>query len=192
MNGGFRSDGRASGTLGNPLYLGLYLALVIVAGVELLLTTWEGRLSVLHVGVTLVLVVVGVAFVASLSRAAWVACCAGVIVWIFFALRCRPATYSLRRIGIVFVAAGLAVAVIGFSLGSLPQNPVDVVGRLVPSRENQATATTRWLMWEAATNSILQRPLVGWGPNNYRLAAAANNSPRRLELEPSGSGRGCS
>ncbi|MBU2602632.1 MAG: O-antigen ligase family protein [Actinobacteria bacterium] len=180
---GFRVDGRAGSTLGNPLYSGAFLALAAILSLDLARRAHSGVGTALAAGAA-ALIVLGLGV--SWSRGAWLALAMGAVVWAGSALLDSESGSRAR-------VASLFVALAGWSLivGLL------VVPALAPARgvgvgaqgqeaaiEAGSSVETRLLMWGIAAEAALDRPLLGWGPNNYRFGAQQHMTAEKLELEP--------
>lgn len=59
---------------------------------------------------------------------------------------------------------------------------IPAVGRAVNTSWESIKATPRWVAWEIAWQSFLQRPFFGWGPNNYFYAFNLNYNPHSLDF----------
>ncbi len=197
MRLGFRGDGRASSTLGNPLYFGSYLSLVILVAFDQLAVWWgraraggDGALSGGGNGpmgaiLPAVAVLVGIAaLISTLSRGAWLGVIVGSVVWVIAGLRTgRVTTRPLA------VAVGVLILVVIVAVTEVPRLSV---ARLEPgarvgaaaSDVSMGTVRTRWYMWGIALHAIADRPIWGWGPNNYRFAAAQHMTTQKLAAEP--------
>jgi len=178
---GFRVDGRAGSTLGNPLYSGAFLALASVVALDLARTARSSFGTAVGAGAAGVIVLgLGVSW----SRGAWLALGAGGVVWAMATL--SDSTRGSRvRVASLFVAFALWGLVVGLF----------VVPTLAPARgvgvhegetsvEAGGSVETRLLMWGIAVDAALDRPLLGWGPNNYRFGAQRHMTVEKLELEP--------
>jgi O-antigen ligase/Flp pilus assembly protein TadD len=184
---GFRPDGRPSSTLGNPLFLGSYLALVIVCALDQVVTSlredrdraWELAGTV---AATVALLLSVLALVLTLSRGAWLGAAAGVVVWgIDVARRARVEMRVLGGLAAVLIVVAV-VAV--FAVPRLSSARLVVGDRVGVSSVATATLDTRWQIWGIAVDAIADRPVVGWGPNNYRFAAQRHMTAERLAAEP--------
>ncbi len=155
----FDVDDRLSGTLGSPAYLGAATALVLPALIGVTLDrSWSGWLrataGAAAAGST-------VALVGSGARAAWVGLAVAAVLC---AWAQRRRINSRRRAATLVAGAGAAV------LGLLV-----VVG---PSGERIASAFEsgepggrgRLDEWRVAAHVIVEHPLVGVGPEGYRIA----------------------
>ncbi len=183
---------RASSTLGNPDFLGAYLALAWPLPVVWLLSggpRWQRFLA------AVVLALLTSALALSHTRGAWIGSAAGALVLLFF-LRSR----------LKALTPWVALAVL---LGTLLVAPVDLGWRsplqgLVPSsgpppapHQDQTlakalaslaapttdrSALARLLLWQAALPLIEDSPLLGSGPNSYVAVATRYVSPAWVTL----------
>ncbi len=62
---------------------------------------------------------------------------------------------------LIFISIGITGAVIAYNKNFI----------------NHTTITTRFLNWHMAWHGFLEKPLLGWGPENYRLASDAHFEP---------------
>lgn len=142
---------RSHGTLGNPIFLGGYMALLLPVAVSGALTAprrwWlYGVAAVCLYG----------ALIASQTRAAWMAAAiAGVLL--FAGL--RGARLSGRRLAAVAIAFALATAVMTFT-----QPKVSLSQRALSAfRTGDASLAERIYLWKKTLPLIAQRPVLGWG-----------------------------
>ncbi|GAB4256181.1 MAG: hypothetical protein Kow00122_14380 [Thermoleophilia bacterium] len=82
---------------------------------------------------------------------------------------------------VVILLVGLGA---GLAAPRLTAERVDVGGRLAGTTESTGTVRTRLMMWGIALRGIADRPVFGWGPNNFRFAAQQHATAERLEAEP--------
>lgn len=75
-----------------------------------------------------------------------------------------------RAAAILFLAAGLAVSFVAF------QNR-DAAKRIFIDNFGQSTINSRLVVWEIAWRGFLERPLLGWGPENFGLVFARHYNP---------------
>jgi O-antigen ligase len=162
--------GRPGATIGNPIYFGAYMALMLLVGLELSLRAKAMAVVVIS-NAGLVLVTVGL--VGSLSRGPWLGAVAGVVVWT--ALRARDRTV---RGGLVVPLAVVVVvvAVFAWQLPHLSDAALSVGTRVEGSTPSVSatgepnTIATRVELWKVAAAATLDRPVVGWGPGNFVTA----------------------
>lgn len=181
---GFRPDGRVGSTLGNPLYMGAFLTLAVVSLLQVLATarTWVGRVAAAAAGCTLV---AGLAF--SWSRGAWLALAVGVVVWFAASVLADRAAWRRAAAGVVGVAVVAAVMALAVAPEVAPARGAGSDVTMADgssSKVGGSTVQTRLLIWGQAADAVADRPLLGWGPNNFRFAALRYTTAEKLELEP--------
>ena len=163
--------GRPGATVGNPIYLGAYMALMLLVGLELTRCVLGTSSSVVACTVGLVLVTVGL--VANLSRGPWLGAAAGVVVWAGLGLRRREVRGAVVvPLVVVVVAAGLFAWQLphlgdaGLSVGARAEGGTAAVS----STGEPNTIATRVELWKVAAAAMRDRPLLGWGPGNFVTA----------------------
>ena len=178
---GFGPGGRPGGTFGNPLYCGTFLVLALLAALSLLVSrqTRYGRAAALGAAA-----VMASSLAATYARGAWVAGAAGLAAWGLLSVRRAPAARRWVVIGLLVVAVCGIVAVALPSLAR-PSAPGPTAGATQSRALGEvSTVSSRLLIWRVALDAIRARPLLGWGPNNYRYAAQQYTTPERLQREP--------
>jgi len=160
------SAGRVYATLGNPVFLGGFLVLVVpmLTAVALAddsrvwrLTAWAGVLAGM------------VSLIATASRAAWVVALVEIAVLLAIVVRKRV---RIPRSALAAVVVGSAVgaSVIARSLRS--HDPVMNVAMRFSTifRGDGGSATERMLISRAAIRAVMDRPLFGFGPGRFSVA----------------------
>lgn len=160
-------DGRFQGSLGNPAYVAPYLMfMMFYAGYLWLAARRSGKSRKwtpwLYGGLIAVFFFF---FILSQTRGAFLGLGAGVFVfllYLLFAGRGRQKKWA----GVV-----LALVVLLGALGFLARNSSFVQklpeGRLLQISLSDATAQTRLWVWGEAWKGFLERPILGWGPENF-------------------------
>ncbi len=174
-----RNANRVSATLGNPIYLsgyGLFMFAVgsLLAFQEKIRTTWWyfaliglflGFFGIFLGGTrgTLIGLLLGI----------------GVLFLSYFFL---VKSEKIKRIFGIFILLAL---IIGGSLFAFRQTDfvkgIPTVGRLVNISLTSGTAETRIMAWGIAVESWQEKPIFGWGPNNYYYAFNKFYRPEFLE-----------
>ena len=175
--------GRPGATIGNPIYFGAYMALLLLVGLEL---TVRARDLVSAVACTVGLVLVTVGLVANLSRGPWLGAAAGVVVWAGLGLRRRDVRGAvIAPLVVVLVTAGLFawqlphLSDAGLSVGARTEGGTAVVA---PTGEPN-TIATRVELWKVAAGAMRERPLLGWGPGNFVTAGRQHMTARLVAAE---------
>ena len=149
----------AFGTLGNPNVLGGYLAMVLALAVG---EAIEARLPGARVLAVNAIVLVGLALLLTLSRSAWIASVAGVLVVVL-------ATGPLRVRVAIIGSAAVAIALIVFAAGAIGNGPEleqRVAARVLALND---PGSSRFGIWTNSMTLIASRPITGYGPDNVGL-----------------------
>ncbi|MDO8626771.1 MAG: O-antigen ligase family protein [Candidatus Magasanikbacteria bacterium] len=59
---------------------------------------------------------------------------------------------------------------------------IPAVGRAVNTSLSSVKSSPRWVAWAIAWESFVERPVFGWGPNNFFYAFNKHYNPRSLEF----------
>lgn len=78
---------------------------------------------------------------------------------------------NLSRLFLVLVAVG------GVALVALAIRPGNPVYQLMADKFSEGTVYTRIAVWEIAWKGFLDRPMLGWGPENFSLVFARYYNP---------------
>jgi O-antigen ligase len=159
--------GRFAGSLGNPAYVAPYLMfsmffaayLWISSKIAGTLTAWKSW----GYGVLIALFVVF--FWLSQTRGAFLGLAAGLFVAvIYLGLSGSRAVrkWSLLALGIL-VVLGLGI----YAVRNEPFVQTIPGGRLLQISFNDSSAQTRFWVWGEAWQGFLERPIFGWGPENF-------------------------
>lgn len=171
---------RVSSTLGNPIYVGGYgLFLAFVAGLLMIKernTVWRVIAAILGF-----LAILGIFFSGtrgSLAGFAGGVVAAAIVYAIFYKENKKVRYGSLGGV--------LAIVLITIILFALRDNPVVLkipgVDRLVTTTFESVKQSARWIAWEIAWKSFKERPVFGWGPNNFFYAFNEHYNPRSLDF----------
>ncbi len=171
---------RAAAPLDNPGQLGVFMVLGATASAASAFDSEVGdrgrRLALAGAGLCLA------GLLASGTRAALlglaVGAAAGAATW---AVRSSERG-SLRKVGAAVVGlALLGAAMLGLraadDAGGLP-GPEQVV-REISELDEDSTLQRRLVAWGAARKAVSERPLTGWGPENFRIAFDRHADPGR-------------
>lgn len=151
---------RGGSTLGNTSFLGSYLLF------NAFLTLWlfwrkKDLRSRSFLG--FVFLVIAGAIYFSQARAASGALLGGIVLLFLFWLSFKENSLKVKIVGRVFLSLFLLVAIISVFLVFVP-------GSFVYRKFGELTTQARFVNWEIAKKAFLERPLLGWGPENYPLA----------------------
>ncbi len=160
-------DGRFEGSLGNPAYVAPYLIFsMFFAGYLWIAARRERRATkVTAWGYGLLIVFFLFFFFLSQTRGAFLGIMLGVLVFLIYLL--FIGTRQERKWSGILLAIFLVLGGIGFAVRNtnfvknLPE------GRLLQLSLSDETAQTRLWVWGEAWQGFLERPVLGWGPENF-------------------------
>lgn len=189
-----RAATRPSSSIGNPIFVGEYLMMVLPLTIVALITTWgavrrqAGPSRYLVVGGLVVLMGLQLAaIVVTQSRGAFL----GLLAWTsYLGLLLAARAGNRRLLGGLVIAA---LAVVGLLLLiNLPTSPLAAVreipylGRLAEALDPETvTARVRILQWEAGVGLVTSDParlLVGYGPDTTRYVIGPFTSADLMDL----------
>lgn len=171
---------RVASTLGNPIYVGGYALFLTFLGTLLLLKDKNHTWKYVY-GFLMIFSVLGIFY--SGTRGSMLGLLAGVGVSLaVYAIALRG--YAKTRISI-----GALIVLVVFSVGALYMNRdsdfvqrIPAVGRAVNTSLSDVMASPRWVAWQIAWQSFVEKPVFGWGPNNYFYAFNAHYQPKSLSF----------
>lgn len=158
------AEGRATGLLGSPLWLGM----LVSAAPALTLPALQHRPAV---GAVL-LVPLAAAVQASGGRSVLLVLL-GTVGWV----AARSGTWRRGILVVAAVACGLVIGTAAARAGG----GVDVVSRLETTQASHFQP--RLEIWRAAAEAVAERPVFGWGPGRLRAATSDARSLETARLE---------
>ncbi len=175
------SQERTIATFGNPDYLAAWLVVALPLALSWLvrLRRPAARLAALAAWV-----LVALAMVLTLTRAAWVGAAAGSLIWGAWALGALPRPDRARILGFLLGAGFLLVLFLGaaVALQAEKQGPFTVAARLQSFRDFQDLSfRTRLFFWKAALHILEENPLAGTGPGGFPGAALQHRESEPVE-----------
>lgn len=160
-------DGRFEGSLGNPAYVAPYLMFSMFFAAYLWVSSRiAGTLTTIKSwGCGVLIFIFLFFFYTSQTRGAFLGLAAGaliLVVYLAFAGNKKVRKWSLIAIGVMIVL-GIGVLAIRNEpfLNNIPG------GRLAQISLSDSTAQTRFWVWGEAWKGFLERPVFGWGPENF-------------------------
>ncbi len=167
INHGAASDERVSSTIGNAAYLAGYLLFAAYFGLYLL---FKHRQNIYLKAYYLAFVLMDLFVMAQTgTRGAFLALIITAFLFLVYnviQLKNRKFKYSLLLVG-VLIALSIVLVYLNkdsnFVKNSLP------LQRLANISFSERTAQTRLMAWNAAWQGFLDRPLLGWGNENYYI-----------------------
>lgn len=169
--------GRGSATLGNPSYLGQFLAAnVFLAG----WLVYHDRLKRLKWIWVIAAVIIALGIMATRSRGALAAIGAATLfAGIVLAWKARGSARKWGRRALVGIIISVAIFFTMDAFG--PTHEWLYRQRLAPQYWQESTGS-RVLLLKNATKGFLQRPVLGWGPENFESAFYFNYAPETLRF----------
>lgn len=158
---------RGGATIGNDSFLGTYLLFNLFLAIYLILKDEFRNYSVIC------LLIMGGALFLSGARAAKISFFGGMILFFFLWLACHK-TKKVRLVGISLLIFSL-IGGIYFAF-SVPQ-PESFVRKQIIEKTLGETFGGRFIVWQKAWENFLDRPLLGWGPENFEFAFSKNYNP---------------
>lgn len=183
LQGGFRVDS----TIGNPTYLAAYLMFHIWTLLLLIYNFWKKRWAVLIYSAILCFELVIIYFTA--TRGAVVALTGTSILIaasiVIFWHRAFPGLSRWRPAAIAMLLFFIAVPLFFWSIREtsfVRQNLV--LSRLTNYSLEERTIQSRFKIWGMSAKGVLERPLLGWGQENYYLVFQKHFHPALYSSEP--------
>ena len=175
-----RGAARVSATLGNAIYFSGYGLFLFVLGIFLAtketVSSWKWTSIALGVLGLLGVFMGGTrGTLLGLLFGVFATCCIYA-----FAFR-KNKTVRHASVGILALVIILSAFLFSFRETSFVTN-LPAVGRLVNTSISGGTANTRIMAWEIAIDSWKEKPLFGWGPNNYYYAFNKHYRPEFLRF----------
>lgn len=183
LQGGYRVDS----TIGNPAYLAAYLSLHIWLLMVLLKTFWKNiLLRFSYLGVLLFELSI-IYFTA--TRGALIALFGASLFLIFSSVVFLPRYFAglkpYRLWGAaVLILVGLLPFFLWYARGTEFVQSSQVLNRLVSISLNDVTTQGRFSIWGMSLKGFGERPLLGWGQENYYLVFQKYFDPKLYASEP--------
>ncbi len=178
--GGFRVDG----TIGNPTYLSAYLIFVAAFCLWLFLEAKNKSAKYFYAFVGL-FSLLSIYFTA--TRGAAVALVAGgflaVLLYLIFIKADTEQKRLHKKFAVVFLALLILIpAAIKLSADTSFVKNNEVLSRFASISFSEAK--TRFTIWEMGWQGVKERPVLGWGPENYAVIFAKHYNPSLYSQEP--------
>lgn len=154
---------RIHGTIGNPAYVAVYLIFIELFSFFLFLKE-KGRAKKRLLAAAMVFF--GIGFWLAQTRGAFLGLLAGLgAALIYFVVVSK----KWRGRGLGIIGAVTALVILGFVFRETPLVRNIPGSRLFDIGLGERTAKTRLWTWNAAVEGWRERPLFGWGPENFSL-----------------------
>lgn len=174
-----QGSNRVASTLGNPIYVGGYA--LFLSAMSILLFSKEKALHWRWIlGAIFLLSFFNIFF--SGTRGDMLALAVAIPLTIFvlaIALRGYPKSKAYLWSSLaVFI---LIFAVLYFNRQTDFVKNIPALGRAINTSYEDIKASPRWIAWGIALQSWKDRPVFGWGPNNYFYAFNTHYNPKSLD-----------
>lgn len=171
---------RTSSTLGNPIYVGGYsLFLTFVA----FLLFIKEKNNWLKSGIAILGFLSFLGMFWSGTRGSMLGFVAGsAVALIGYAIVLKQ--YPKVRLGILglMIFGVLAIGLLYYFRTTDFVSNIPAVGRTLNTSLTDVKNSARWIAWTIAVESWKEKPVFGWGPNNYFYAFNAHYNPRSLDF----------
>ncbi len=170
----FPVSGRVGGLVDNPIYMAAYqifnfffIGLLWLKGVSRPTKVWLVAFAILDL----------LAFIAAQSRGALVGLFAGIVV---FAIAYAAMSPKRKTKALVLGAAAACFLLYG-AIFALRNTPLVHGTQLERLTNFQITTQTRFIAWKIAWSGFLERPLTGWGLDDFHILFNLKYNPKSLE-----------
>ena len=172
----FKFSGRGGSAFGNTSFLGTYLLFNFFLAVWLAANPFEKRKGMFLKPAAQRICFIISAFLMLLAiyfaqaRAATVAVLGGMVflllAWLSFRLKNRKQRCFAKIFFYSYILIALAVIILLF-----------IPGSLVRQKFGQIGGEARFVNWKMAEQAFFEKPVLGWGPENYTLAFTVFYNP---------------
>jgi O-antigen ligase len=172
--------GRISGTIGNSIFFASYLILPIFLNLYLAIKT-SRRERYFWIFVVLLEIF---ALIQSGTRGAIVGFAASLLFLLVFGLAASSKAAELKKWRTIFIVCLLVIFLVGSILSYLgfsgKQTGFAAIDRLTQLVSFKGTAATRLMAWQIAWQAFLEKPILGWGPENFKFVFHRHYNPEYL------------
>lgn len=171
---------RVSGTLGNAIYFSGYGLFLFFASILLFLKEKRKIWKKIEIIIG-ILAVLGIFFGG--SRGAMVGFLLGVLILvIFYFYKFRHLAKVRNTALIFFLTLFLSTTFLFWQRDSDFIKRLPGIGRLFSTSISELTSGPRILAWKISIKAWKDKPILGWGPNNYFYAFNSNYNPQSLNF----------
>lgn len=173
---------RSISTLGNPVFLGGYLSLMLPMILSRYFESPNPGQQWLY-GISALLTFSCI--ITTFSRGAWVAAIAGIIGFVVMAgkdvLLSRKTGYAL----VVVIGILSLILIINYAkVSTSPKANISLIERIssIP-KIREGSFGARLLIWQSTLRMILRRPFLGWGLDTLRLVYPSFSTLKEVKIE---------
>lgn len=168
------NETRPYGTIGNAALFGGYILLNIFLGIYLFLSEKERNKRILYA----FLVILSIAgLILSLTRSVYLALGTGAVsILIVYALLLKNRKIKALAIATIIVLLFSANFIRSNKNSAMVQNNF-ILARLASISTADSSAQSRIRSWKSAWEAFKEKPLLGWGPENFDIASSQHFNP---------------
>ena len=173
---------RVDGTFGNASYLAVYMLIHIFIALLMMVREWKNS-TLRYVYGVLILAQTFILYHTA-TRGAILGLLGGLLIMALLNIRNREQKV-IRKASIALVA-GLVIMVAGFVLlrnSAFVENS-PVLSRFASISTNELKSGGRSFVWPMAMEGFKERPILGWGQENFIYVFQKHYSPEMYRLEP--------
>ena len=150
---------RGGFTLGNTSFLGIYLLFNVFLALYLFFRKKDKGIKILFLAAIILGILV---MYLQGARASFVSTISGFGLIFLFWLSFEAKSRKIRILGKILLTLSIIAVLTAIVLLYLPDNPIH-------QKFGELSTKSRFVNWEMAEKAFLERPLLGWGPENYDL-----------------------
>ncbi len=176
---------RIDGTIGNPTYLAAYLTLIIGITSVLFFKAKQYWLKILY-GLLVLFDFLIIYFSATRGAALSFLVAIPLFLGLYFWLFKNDEREVLYRKIAMWILVAMAVSIVGFLFVKnqpfVQESPV--LSRFSNISFGEKTIRSRFMIWGMSWKGFLERPILGWGQENYLQVFAKYYNPGLYDQEP--------
>lgn len=178
--------GRAFSTMGNPALYGGLLTIVLPLSIAFTLASKDSIKTTLYAtSVFLLFFALGVTF----NRSGWVASAFALLLFLLFLFffswkKGLNKEHLYNFLFLLLLLVGI-LGIIQYQSSHNPSAPMNVLQRAATlTSVEEGTFAHRIEIWKAAWKSMLKRPVLGWGPDTFRLVSRLFQTRKYTSIAP--------
>jgi len=180
---------RVDATFGNPIYMAVYMLFHIfiaaMLGAQMWIERRQGARMPLSVFYGLVMIFDTVALLLTGTRGTMVGLAAGVLIVDLLVIFLAPRSRNAWRAAVASLVAMIILAGGFWAIRDAAWvQKVGFLQRLATISTSDNTTKARFLNWGMAWQGIKERPILGWGQENYAIVFDKYYDPRMYAQEP--------
>ena len=159
--------GRFQGSLGNPAYVDPYLIFSMFFAAYLWVVHSGKSISTAlrNWGYGILIAIFFLFFILGQTRGAFIGLGAGIFIFLVYLAFSK--NIPLRKWSAIVLGILIVLGAVGFAIRNIPAVENIPEGRLLQLSFSDSTAQTRFWVWGEAWKGFLERPILGWGPENF-------------------------